>query len=572
MALYQNYPYTDLQTLNLDGVIRQEKVNTEAIAAETAARESADATLQQNINDEAAARAAADQAEAAAREYADRYLQQQINVIDPTAQGVMYPYTPQMFGAAADGITDDTIAIQNCINAAHSDGRGVYFPGGVYGIGTSTVDYGSGLTAALRCYDGDVLFGYGNATLKRINASVERILFTNSNGNETEYNAIHSLMISGLNFDMQPDLSPTSGSDGFQCCHAENVTIQHCKFKGFNGWHCIEINSTRNSRIIDCDFSECYQLAGATFEQCEHIQIDAAISGVGAWGALDGTVCYNLLLSGNRHSCNDAVGVGNHSGAAHHDIIITDCFFENYTGTRGAISFVANQINTAIHDCIFHECAAHAVQLSGSNVTLTNCQFNGGVSTYIWNTNGPEVNNCWINGSLINGGTLSYDKQINANTMLTNHPVRSYSIVTNNNINAAGIPVRESGVLFTNKISGAGRFGSQIYASNSGLYQRTYNENAASQWAQFLTNIFPEITDLNDHDNIFWNQAFPGVNIKAFQSGASNKPSSDAGIMITFRNAGSGNFGSQLVITNHNVFVRGQNNGVVSSWVTAAAY
>ena len=37
------------------------------------------------------------------------------------------------FGARGDGITDDTTAIQSCINSVNSNGGGVvYFPPGVY--------------------------------------------------------------------------------------------------------------------------------------------------------------------------------------------------------------------------------------------------------------------------------------------------------------------------------------------------------------------------------------------------------------------------------------------------------
>ena len=49
MALYQNYPYTDLQTLNLDGALRQIKTNTDNIADEVTARTAAVNSLDARI-------------------------------------------------------------------------------------------------------------------------------------------------------------------------------------------------------------------------------------------------------------------------------------------------------------------------------------------------------------------------------------------------------------------------------------------------------------------------------------------------------------------------------------------
>lgn len=72
MALFQNYPYTDMQTLNLDGVLRQVKTNTENIESNT-----------QDLTEETAARVAADNAEQAARIAAVQNLQDQIDVLSP---------------------------------------------------------------------------------------------------------------------------------------------------------------------------------------------------------------------------------------------------------------------------------------------------------------------------------------------------------------------------------------------------------------------------------------------------------------------------------------------------------
>lgn len=79
MALYQNYPYTDLQTANLDYLLLQTKTNTESIQT-TNNRVTANANA-------ISANASAISTEAATRDHSDRVLQDQINgIIAGTAQ------------------------------------------------------------------------------------------------------------------------------------------------------------------------------------------------------------------------------------------------------------------------------------------------------------------------------------------------------------------------------------------------------------------------------------------------------------------------------------------------------
>lgn len=57
--------------------------------------------------------------------------------------GITDYVTPQMFGAKADGVTDDSDAIQSAINSLPSRGGTVYFPAGTYII-TKQIDIGDG--------------------------------------------------------------------------------------------------------------------------------------------------------------------------------------------------------------------------------------------------------------------------------------------------------------------------------------------------------------------------------------------------------------------------------------------
>ena len=99
---------------------------TSKVAVEADAREVADALLQDNIDAEALARDDADDAlqdnidaEALAREQADDALSDRID----TLAGSGRITTPEQFGAIGDGVADDTLAVQACINDGISHGK-----------------------------------------------------------------------------------------------------------------------------------------------------------------------------------------------------------------------------------------------------------------------------------------------------------------------------------------------------------------------------------------------------------------------------------------------------------------
>lgn len=53
-----------------------------------------------------------------------------ITQIDNSFESLWNYVTPQMYGAVADGVTDDTVAVQ----AALDSGKNVYFPEGRYKV------------------------------------------------------------------------------------------------------------------------------------------------------------------------------------------------------------------------------------------------------------------------------------------------------------------------------------------------------------------------------------------------------------------------------------------------------
>ena len=107
-----------------------------AIDNEAQARTNADNDLQTAIENEATARENAIKqaiaSEAKSREEADEELRELVN-------GSKVFVTPQMFGAKADGKTDDLTAIQNAIDYASENGYTFYLPNGNYYISDKIV-------------------------------------------------------------------------------------------------------------------------------------------------------------------------------------------------------------------------------------------------------------------------------------------------------------------------------------------------------------------------------------------------------------------------------------------------
>lgn len=242
----------------------------------------------------------------------------------------------------ADGIHDDTKALQQCIDEVR-DGGTVYFPDGTYLI-----------SAALIFYSNQTFRLSDNAVILRSDKSEPLTRYLLASYSEPEwggYEGTHDVFISGGIFDGNEKL--TEHSTLINTVHCRNIRIEGCRFRNCSRWHMIEINSTANAIIANCVFD------GPTYTVVpenllnEQIQLDLAREG--SYGPVyncdgtlidfckDDTVCLNTMIVNNLFKCAGFPAVGHHGDCNHRGIFIENNFFDGPSGlygkSRGYISF-----------------------------------------------------------------------------------------------------------------------------------------------------------------------------------------------------------------------------------------
>jgi hypothetical protein len=181
--------------------------------------------------------------------------------------------TPQDYGAKADGVTDDTIAIQTAINVASATGSTVYFPGGTYLVVPATLKDWEGtplgegqMTCAFIMQSNMSLYGEIGATLKLANnvstlAAPKRValFFTNTPLQNLSFVGL-TMDMNGLNNRISPS-APASynrynqamihvtGTTGGVAARCDNVTIDNCKFLNTAGTSCVVMAQSNTAGV-----------------------------------------------------------------------------------------------------------------------------------------------------------------------------------------------------------------------------------------------------------------------------------------------------------------------------------
>ena len=242
----------------------------------------------------------------------------------------------------ADGIHDDTKALQACIDEVKEGGT-VYFPDGTYLV-----------SGALIFYSNQHLKFSDKATVLRSDKSeplTRYLLASYSEPERSGYEGTHDVIISGGIFDGNENL--TEHATLVNTVHCRNITIDGCRFVHCAHWHCIEINGTENATVQNCIFDGPSYTAKSDILYNEQIQLD--MSRNGSYGPVyncdgklidfcyDDTVCRNIVIRNNIFKCDGFPGVGHHGDIDHHNILIENNIFDGPSGrigkSRGYIFF-----------------------------------------------------------------------------------------------------------------------------------------------------------------------------------------------------------------------------------------
>ncbi len=234
----------------------------------------------------------------------------------------------------ADGIHDDTKALQECIDKV-KDGGTVYFPDGTYLV-----------SASLIFYSNQIFKLSDNAVILRSKESKPITRYLLASYSEPEwsgYGGTHDVIITGGIFDGNADI--TEKSTLVNTVHCRNIKIESCRFRHCSMWHMIEINSTENAIIHNCIFD------GPTYTVVpenllnEQIQLDLARDG--SYGPVyncdgtlidfckDDTVCRNIVITNNIFKCAGFPAIGHHGDCEHHNILIENNIFDGTSGRYG---------------------------------------------------------------------------------------------------------------------------------------------------------------------------------------------------------------------------------------------
>src|SRR5690242_174400 len=194
--------------------------------------------------------------------------------------------TPQDYGAAGDGTTDDTAAFQAAATAINNLGGGTLFVPPYYSYKLNgTMHLGPNTTVS--AYNAYIFAGAGAGQ-----ALIDNYLNQTS---PTVYNGNGNINILGGIWDAKGQVYTTDSADTFFFAHARHILCKDVTWRNTRGFHAMEYNAIDNGQVINCRF-EGYSTAGGS-DPGEAFQVDLAIAGAGM-PANDGTLSQNITMDG----------------------------------------------------------------------------------------------------------------------------------------------------------------------------------------------------------------------------------------------------------------------------------
>ena len=262
----------------------------------------------------------------------------------------------QAEGVYADGIHDDTEALQHCFDQLR-DGGTIYFPDGTYL-----------LSAALIFYSHQKIKFSDHAVVIRsaVSQPITRYLLASySEPDVPGFEGTHDVEISGGIFDGNAEVKEPITI--MNTVHCRNIIIDSCRFRHGCIWHYIEINGSKDVLIKNCVFDgHSYTVAPSNLCN-EMIQYDHSIKG--SYGPVydyrgelidflsDGCRCEDVVVENCLFKCNGFPGIGHHNPTAHRNITIRNNVFDGPSGkdggSRGYIIFMKEVRDVFVKDNAF---------------------------------------------------------------------------------------------------------------------------------------------------------------------------------------------------------------------------
>lgn len=348
------------------------------------------------------------------------------------------PVYPQWWGVKGDRVADDTEGFRKVFRLAKDNGTAltVIVPKGDYVWSEIMVVYGN---TSVICEEG--------AAFYRNHPHTMLINFEQNGDANPGYSGNGSILFENARFEfvaLNPAVLCYEDGNIAQFAHASDWTFRNCQFYDVIDAHAIEVNSSKNAVIDNCQFYGYRELATNRW-YVEAVQIDHA-STSGIYGALpyDDTPCLNVTVRNcffgkgrtytfPRNGITTTVefkawtcAVGGHThkeGRWHQNIIIRNNTFE---GMRYYALRPYKWLNTLITENYFHECGGGIYAVGGSlhnvfgaaqphrRTTITNNQFVNGKAIY---PDHSQANRRFMIGIFSFDGVTSEDVRVEGNTL-----------------------------------------------------------------------------------------------------------------------------------------------------------
>ncbi|MEC4016106.1 right-handed parallel beta-helix repeat-containing protein [Streptomyces sp. H27-D2] len=241
-------------------------------------------------------------------------------------------YSVTSYGATGNGVTDDAPSIQGALDAVRdANGGQVLVPPGTYRLAT----------LPLRIYKKTRLTLMPGATMRR---DADVTVLTNGDAAQVfgGYTGHGDLIIEGGLWDMR---GTAVGLTASRMCmslgHGYNILVRDTEIRDVPGYHAIEVNSSKDVRVIGCRFRGYVDPGGRDFSEAIQPDLAKGSSYFGAFGPYDHTPCEDLLISGCYFGPSGTVGtvawprgIGSHSATItkwHRRVRVIGCSFEGMT-------------------------------------------------------------------------------------------------------------------------------------------------------------------------------------------------------------------------------------------------